>query len=179
VAEGNCHPCHTDYHFSEYGFAVEDDRALFERLILEVNQAGLSWETILKRREGFTAAYEGFDVARVAGYGEQDIERLMGDARIIRNRAKIMAAIHNANVVLELQAKHGSFMNWLDEQEEMPLADWVKLFRKNFKFTGPEIVNEFLVSTGYLPGAHDEDCPSFALSLESSPRWVSRRNPAV
>ena len=163
---------HIDYHNREYGFAVTDDNALFERLILEINQAGLSWETILKRRAGFVEAFEGFDVTRVASYREADIERLLGDVRIIRNRAKVNAAITNAQVILELQREHGSFKNWLDEQGRLELDDWVKLFRKTFKFTGPEIVREFLVSTGYLPGAHDEDCPANAAALASKPRWA-------
>jgi DNA-3-methyladenine glycosylase I len=175
VAAKTCHPCHIDYHDNEYGFAVDDDNVLFERLILEINQAGLSWETILKRREGYAAAYESFKIDRIAGYGEDDVERLMQDARIIRNRAKILAAIHNAQVVQSLQETHGSFKGWLDAQPAMPLEDWVKLFRKTFKFVGPEIVNEFLVSTGYLRGAHDKDCARYQASLASNPPWAKKR----
>lgn len=174
VAEGRCHPVHIAYHDQEYGFKVGSDDELFERLILEINQAGLSWETVLKKREGFTSAYEGFKIDRVAAYGEEDVERILGDPGVIRNRLKVRAAIHNAKVIQELQAKHGSFAAWLDAQGTMELADWVKLFRKTFTFTGPEVVREFLISTGYLPGAHDEDCPAYATALASRPRWARK-----
>src|SRR5690606_13474899 len=94
------HPLHGPYHDDEYGVPQQDEAVLFERLLLEINQAGLSWETMLRKREGFRAAYDGFDVARVAAYGEADQARLMADAGIIRNRLKIGAAIHNAGVIL-------------------------------------------------------------------------------
>ncbi|HWD39547.1 MAG TPA: DNA-3-methyladenine glycosylase I [Fimbriimonas sp.] len=171
VAGGSANPLHGEYHDREYGFAVESDDVLFERLILEVNQAGLSWETILKRREGFREAYDQFAVSKIANYGDGDIERLLSDSAIIRNRLKVLAAIHNAQVVQELQNEFGSFKAWLDSLPSMDLSEWVRLFRSKFKFTGPEIVREFLVSTGYLPGAHDEDCPIYAVALASKPRW--------
>ena len=147
------HPVHDYYHANEYGFPQRDERELFERLVLEINQAGLSWETILKKREGFRAAYDGFDVDRVAAYAEQDIERLLSDAGIIRNRLKVLAAIHNAQVIQQLRASHGSFAGWLDAHHPRSKADWVKLFKKTFRFTGGEITGEFLMSLGYLPGA--------------------------
>lgn len=132
---------------------------LFERLVLEINQAGLSWETILKKRDGFRAAYDGFAITRVAAYGDADVARLLADTRIIRNRLKVAAAIHNAGRVLELQAQFGSFAAWLDSHGGMPKADWVKVFKRTFRFTGGEIVSSFLMSIGLMPGAHDENCP--------------------
>jgi DNA-3-methyladenine glycosylase I len=164
-------PFHGDYHEREYGFPLARDADLFGRLVLEINQAGLSWLTILKKKDAFTAAYDGFDVDTVAGYGEKDRTRLLGDAGIVRNRLKVDAAIANARRIRELRASHGSFRGWLDAHHPLPLADWVKLFRKTFRFTGGEIVNEFLVSTGYLPGAHRESCPVHARVLQADPPW--------
>jgi DNA-3-methyladenine glycosylase I len=153
------HPVHGSYHDTEYGFPLRDDAGLFERLILEINQAGLSWETILKKREHFRRAYSGFSPHLVAVYGEVDRARLLADAGIIRNRLKVDAAIHNAAAVVALIASHGSFAAWLDAQGELDKAQWVKLMKRHFKFMGGEIVGEFLMSIGRLPGAHAEDCP--------------------
>ena len=165
------HPFHGPYHDTEYGFPVRDDAVLLERLALEINQAGLSWLTILKKREAFLSAFEGFDVGRVAGYGEPDKSRLLADAGIVRNRLKVDAVIHNARVVLELIAEHGSFASWLDSKHPQPKDDWVRLFRKTFRFTGGEITGEFLMSTGYLPGAHDERCPVYREIMALKPPW--------
>lgn len=153
------HPWHGPYHDREYGFPVSDDRVLFERLVLEINQAGLSWLTILKKRAAFRAAYSGFDIARVARYGSRDRARLLADAGIIRNRLKVDAAIANANVIIELTQSHGSFAAWLSAHHPLEKAEWVKLFRKTFRFTGGEITGEFLMSIGLLPGAHRPGCP--------------------
>lgn len=158
VKSGKAHPVHVAYHDTEYGFPSSDERVLFERLILEINQAGLSWETILKKRKGFRAAYDDFDVDRVAGYGDEDVARLLNDPGIIRNRLKVAAAIHNAKVIQQLRAEHGSFHAWLQIHRGKDKAAWCKLFKTTFKFTGGEIVNEFLMSLGYLPGAHDANC---------------------
>lgn len=147
------------YHDTEYGFPLEDDNLLFERLMFEINQAGLSWITILKKADNFRRAYDGFDIARVAAYEDADRARLLGDAGIIRNRLKVNAAIENARRILALREEHGSFKGWLDAHHPMPLEDWTRLFKQTFLFTGGEIVREFLVSTGYLPGAHDANCP--------------------
>lgn len=152
-------PLHGPYHDHEYGFPIEADDELFERLILEINQAGLSWATILRKRAGFRAAYAGFRIDDVAAFGAADVERLLGDAGIIRNRLKVEAAIENARRIQAIQASHGSFRAWLDRHHPLPKAEWVKLFKKTFRFTGGEIVGEFLLSTGYLPGAHHEHCP--------------------
>lgn len=158
------HPVHGPYHDHEYGFAQRDEAALLERLVLEINQAGLSWETILRKRASFQHAYEGFDVDRVAGYGQCDRDRLLDDATIIRNRLKVDAAIHNAQVIRDFRASHGGFALWLDAHLDdsgapRDKASWVRLFKKTFKFTGGEITGEFLMSLGILPGAHRDDCP--------------------
>lgn len=161
VRSGKLHPVHTEYHDHHYGFPIREDNLLFERLMLEINQAGLSWEIILKKQAGFRQAFEGFDLETVAAYGEADRTRLLADAGIIRNRLKVNAAIENANRILKLRAEYGSFVHWLDHYHPLDLEGWKRLFKKTFVFTGGEIVHEFLVSTGYLPGAHDPDCPCF------------------
>jgi len=154
------HPLHGPYHDHEYGVPQRAEAVLFERLLLEINQAGLSWETMLRKREGFRHAYDGFDVAKVAAYGEADRTRLLGDPGIIRNRLKIEAAIHNAGVVLRMRDSHGGFAQWLDAHHPLDKPGWVKLFKRSFRFTGGEITGEFLMSLGYLPGAHRADCPA-------------------
>ena len=169
VAPG--HPVHGPYHDDEYGFPIAGDAALFERLILEINQAGLSWLTILNKREAFRQAFQGFDPAKVARYGEKDRIRLMADTGIVRNRLKVDAAIHNAKVVLDLRKTHGSFAAWIEANHPLSKEEWVKLFRKTFRFTGGEIVGEFLMSIGYLPGAHAEDCPVHGKILKLKPAW--------
>ena len=156
------HPLHHDYHAYEYGFPLSDDNALFERLVLEINQAGLSWELMLKKRAGFRTAYHNFDITSVAAFDEQDRARLLADSGIIRNRLKINAAIENAKRILALQAEHGSFANWLAHHHPKSKAEWVKLFKKTFLFTGGEIVGEFLMSIGYLPGAHHSGCSVYS-----------------
>lgn len=167
------HPLHGPYHDREYGFPLEGDDALFERLLLEINQAGLSWELMLKKREGFRAAYAGFSVAKVAKFGVKDVARLLADPGIVRNRLKIAAAIHNANAILELAAAHGSFAAWLASQHPKTKKEWVKVFAKTFKFTGGEIVGEFLMSIGYLPGAHRATCPVHARIAKAKPPWLA------
>lgn len=164
-------PLHTAYHDTQYGFPLQADAALFGRLVLEINQAGLSWTTILRKQEAFLRAYDGFEPAVVATYGEADRARLLADAGIIRNRLKVDAAIANAQRILELQASHGSFKAWLDTHHPRDLAAWVKLFKATFRFTGGEIVKEFLLSTGYLSGAHDESCPIHARIRALAPPW--------
>lgn len=164
---------HKAYHDKHYGFPIQDDNELFCRLILEINQAGLSWTTILKKQENFRKAYHGFDIKKVAGYKEKDFTRLMNDAGIIRNRLKINAAIENAKTILALQKEHDSFKNWIDGQHPKTKTEWVKIFKKSFRFTGGEIVNEFLVSTGYLPGAHEESCAVYKKMIKSKPSWMT------
>ena len=166
------HPLHGPYHDHEYGFPQREEAVLFERLLLEINQAGLSWETMLRKRDGFRAAYSGFDVDRVARYGERDRARLLADPGIIRNRLKVEAAIHNAHVIQQLRDTHGGFAAWLDAHHPLPKAEWVKLFKKTFRFTGGEITGEFLMSLGYLPGAHRQDCPAYRRAAKQRPPWM-------
>ncbi|MGZ7078391.1 MAG: DNA-3-methyladenine glycosylase I [Thermoanaerobaculia bacterium] len=170
VAPG--HPFHGPYHDREYGFPLRDDDELFERLVLEINQAGLSWLTILKKRDAFRAAYANFATARVARFGDARRQRLMQDEGIIRNRLKVDAAIENAKRIVAMQREHGSFRNWLDARHPLPKDEWVKLFRKTFVFTGGEITGEFLLSTGYLPGAHVESCPVYPRVVKARPPWT-------
>lgn len=162
---------HKEYHDLFYGFPIHNDNELFCRLVLEINQAGLSWETILKKQISFRKAYSGFNIKKVAAYKAADRKRLMNDAGVIRNRLKINAAIENAKTILVLQEAYGSFENWLKTQHPKSKEEWVKLFKNTFKFTGGEIVNEFLVSTGFLPGAHDISCSVYKKVLKSKPMW--------
>ncbi len=173
------HQWHGPYHDTEYGFPLGDDAALFERLVLEINQAGLSWLTILKKREAFRRAYGGFDPAAVARYGARDRRRLLADPGIVRNRLKIEAAIANAARVLELRESHGSFAGWLAAHHPRPKDEWVRVFRRTFRFTGGEIVGEFLMSIGYLPGAHAASCPVYRRILRLRPPWAGPARGAV
>ena len=166
------HPFHGPYHDLEYGFPVTDESVLFERFVLEINQAGLSWELMLKKRANFHAAYEGYDLDRVAAYGAPERARLLADAGIIRNRLKVDAVIENARRVRALRDSHGGFAAWIEAQHPRPKDDWVKLFKKTFKFTGGEITGEFLMSIGYLPGAHRPDCPVFKRIAALGPAWM-------
>ena len=167
------HPVHGPYHDTEYGFPVADEAVLFERLVLEINQAGLSWLTILNKRTGFRAAYDGFDVDTVAGYGSDQRDRLLADAGIIRNRLKVDAAIANAATVQVLRDEYGSFHAWLAAHHPRSKDEWVKLFKRTFRFTGGEITGEFLMSTGWLPGAHHPACPVHAEVLALDPPWAA------
>jgi len=166
------HPIHGPYHEREYGFPIEDERLLFERLLLEINQAGLNWELILKKRDGFRQAYEGFHIDRVAAYGEPDRARLLADPGIIRNRLKVDAAIANAAVIRSMRATHGGFAGWLRAHHPLRKEQWVKLFRRTFRFTGGEITGEFLMSIGYLPSPHREDCPVYQEIARLAPPWL-------
>jgi len=165
---------HKHYHDEQYGFPIHDDNELFCRLVLEINQAGLSWETILKKEKTFRKAYDNFNIKKIATYSEPDRERLMNDAGIIRNKLKINAAIENAKTILDLQKEFGSFEKWLEINHPRSKEEWVKLFKKTFRFTGGEIVNEFLMSTGYLPGAHSSSCAVYKKVLKSKPLWLNK-----
>ncbi len=149
------------YHDNVYGFPVVDDNQLFKRLILEINQAGLSWLTILKKEKSFDEAFYNFDLQKVANIDEDYRLKLLNNPNIIRNRLKIDATIYNAKRIIEIQKEYKSFKNWLDINKDSSITDWVRLFKKNFKFTGGEIVKEFLLSTGYLPNSHDILCPIY------------------
>ena len=145
-------PFHGPYHDREYGFPIRRDDRLLERLALEINQAGLSWLTMLRKREGFRRAFAGFDPDAVARFGARERRRLLRDAGIIRNRLKIDAVIENAKRIRKLRETHGSFAKWLDAHHPRSAKEWQKLFKKTFVFTGGEIVGSFLLSTGYLRG---------------------------
>jgi DNA-3-methyladenine glycosylase I len=176
------HPVHGPYHDREYGFPTHDETALFERLVLEINQAGLSWLTILTKRQNFRAAFDNFDVDKIAAYGSRERARLLADAGIVRNRLKVDAAITNAGRLIELRGSHGSFAGWLDAHHPLDKPEWVMLFKHTFAFTGGEITGEFLLSTGYLPGAHEESCPVYGEIVRLKPPWlrpVTRAAPTV
>jgi len=166
------HRLHGPYHDGEYGFPATDEAVLFERLVLEINQAGLSWLTVLQKRPAFRAAYADFDVDRVAAFDDGDTARLLGDAGIIRNRLKIAAVIDNARRIQQLRTQFGSFDGWLRAHHPRSPPEWVRLFKQNFRFTGGEIVGEFLMSLGYLPGAHEPDCPAYARIRALTPPWA-------
>ena len=175
------HPYHGPYHDRLYGFPLRNEARLFERLALEINQAGLSWLTILKKADSFRKAFDGFDPELVANYRSKDRTRLLADANIIRNRLKVDAVIHNAAQILSLRDSHGGFARWLDAHHPQDKQDWVRLFKQTFRFTGGEITGEFLMSTGYLPGAHCEACPVFERIARLEPPWVAaaaRRAPS-
>ncbi len=165
---------HAAYHDDKYGFPIHDDNELFCRLILEINQAGLSWTTILKKQETFRKAYHDFNIKKVSSYKEKDINRLLNDAGIIRNKLKVKAAIENAKKIIVLQKEFGSFKKWLESNHPLSKEQWTKLFKKTFYFTGGEIVNEFLMSIGYLPGAHEPSCPVYKKIIKQQPAWKSK-----
>lgn len=164
---------HRIYHDSGYGFPLDNDNELFGRLVLEINQAGLNWTIILNKQHNFKVAFDNFDIPTVAAYTDVDIARLLSNAGIIRNKAKINAAINNAKRIIELQKEHGSFKNWLDKNHPKTIDEWTKLFKKTFSFTGFEIVNEFLTSVGYFKGTHIESCWVYQKVIASNPAWLT------
>ncbi len=162
-------PLYLAYHDLEWGVPRHDDRGLFEFLVLETFQAGLSWLTILKKRENFRRAFAGFDPERVARFNERDRRRLLADAGIVRNRLKVDAAIANARVFLEVQAAHGSFDRWIwsftdgrpivnrwrelrELPAQTPLAVTIsrEMRRLGFRFTGPVVVYSHMQATGMV-----------------------------
>ncbi|MEO6289208.1 MAG: DNA-3-methyladenine glycosylase I [Ginsengibacter sp.] len=165
---------HRIYHDTAYGFPIDSDDELFERLVLEINQAGLSWSTILNKQGNFKKAYKNFNIKKVASFNEKDFERLMHDPGIIRNRLKINAAIENAKSLLTIQKEFGSFKRWIDQHHPKTKVEWVKIFKNTFRFTGGEIVNEFLMSTGYLVGAHIESCPIYKKMVKAKPAFLRK-----
>lgn len=140
--------------------------------MLEINQAGLSWLTVLNKRAAFRAAFADFEVDRVAAFDAEDVARLLADPGVVRNRLKINAAVENARRIQGIRRSHGSFAAWIDTHHPRPVEEWTKLFRNTFHFTGGQIVNEFLMSLGYLPGAHEPDCPVYARITAQSPPWA-------
>jgi DNA-3-methyladenine glycosylase I len=144
------------YHDVEWGTPLHDDRLLFEFLILEGMQAGLSWETVLRKRDAFRRAFAGFDPAKVAGFTSKDVARLMMDESIIRNRAKIEAAIGNAMAFLVLQKEFGSFDRYVwgfDDRDALSKG----LKKRGFRFVGPTIVESFMQAVG-IRNDHERGC---------------------
>lgn len=162
---------HRIHHDSEYGMAISDDNELFGKLILEINQAGLSWDTILKKEKNFRKAYSNYEIERIANYAKKDTERLLADSGIIRNKLKVHAAIYNAQRILEIQKEYDSFFNWIKLQRADDIKSWVKLFKKQFKFVGGEICNEFLMTIGRIDGAHSPDCHRYDLYKDQQSIW--------
>lgn len=157
-AWGDSTPEYREYHDREWGFPVADDVRLFEKLCLEGFQAGLSWLTILRKRDAFRRAFAGFDFTKVARFSDKDTERLMADSAIVRNRAKIEATINNAAATLELVTAEGSLASlvWRFEQgDARALARELK--RRGFRFVGPTTVYAFMQAMG-LVNDHLEGC---------------------
>ena len=152
---------HRIYHDEVYGQKCRDDQELFGRLILEINQAGLSWSTILKKSESIRSAYANFNIEQIAAFDETKINTLMNDTGIIRHRGKIEAIIHNAQRIVKIQQQYLSFFHWIEEKGEITLEEWIKVFKKSFKFVGKEIVKEFLMGAGFIEGAHESTCPMY------------------
>lgn len=169
-------PLYQAYHDQEWGVPLHDETALFEFLVLEGAQAGLSWLTILKKREGYRRAFQGFDAERVAGYGEQDVARLLADPGIVRNRLKVAAAITNARATLRIREEFGGLdayfwrfvdgrpiqNQWRDLDEvpaRTPLSDTISkdLRKRGFKFVGSTIVYAHMQATGMV-NDHTVDC---------------------
>jgi DNA-3-methyladenine glycosylase I len=153
---GTGDPLYERYHDEEWGKPVTGERELFERLVLESFQSGLAWITILRKREHFRAAFDGFDVGVVAGYDATDVERLMADAGIVRNRAKIEATIANAQATAALHESGGSLREvlWLDEE---PAVKAKRLKGLGFRFLGPTTVESAMQACGVVNG-HGADC---------------------
>lgn len=173
-------PLDAAYHENEWGVPCHDDRDLFERLMLEGFQAGLSWSTILAKRENFFRAFDGWDAETIARYGEADIARLLGDAGIIRNRLKVNGAVKNARAYLEIREREGSFSKYIwsfvggapvdnrpaafgDIPATTPVSDAMSkaLRKEGFTFVGSTICYAFMQSTGMV-NDHLLECPTRA-----------------
>jgi len=172
VASGKLSDLHKEYHDTVYGFPAKNDNELFGKMLMEMNQAGLSWDIILKKKDTIREAYANFDIDTVASFNDAMVEDLLQNPGIIRMRAKINAAITNAKKIQELQTSHGSFANWLDAQSPQPIEGWIKLFKKTFRFMGKETAKEFLMASGYIKGAHEDNCPIHQLIIKQNPKWL-------
>ena len=149
-------PILTDYHDKEWGKVIKDDDQLFERMTMEVFQAGLSWKIVLVKRDAFRKAFSGFEISKVARYGEKQIDRLMNDKAIIRNQRKILATIHNAKALLNVQKEYGSFFKFIKQLDIE--NNTVKEMKKHFKFMGEETVKCFLMGCGRVAAPHEKKC---------------------
>lgn len=169
---GDSAPEYRPYHDTEWGFPVSDDVRLFEKLCLEGFQAGLSWLTVLRKREAFRRAFAGFDFERVARFQERDVARLMADSAIVRNRAKIEATVNNARRTLELVEREGSLaaFAWrFEETDGRALARELK--RRGFRFVGPTTVYAFMQAMG-LVNDHVEGCDAGAAAARARAHFI-------
>tara|TARA_B100000767_G_C19755661_1_gene532845 strand:+ start:403 stop:963 length:561 start_codon:yes stop_codon:yes gene_type:complete len=176
VNNGDLSKLHKAYHDTEYGFKAKSDNVLFGSLILEINQAGLSWNTIINKKDSIREAYANFEVSKISAFAEKDVENLLKNPGIIRMRGKIEAIIHNAKQVLLIQKGFGSFQNWLDQNHPLSEEKWTKLFKQTFKFAGKEITKEFLMGNGYIEGAHKKSCPIYTKTLAAKPMWTKKNS---
>jgi DNA-3-methyladenine glycosylase I len=181
VPEGD--PLYVAYHDEEWGVPSRDERHLFEMLVLEGAQAGLSWSTILRKREGYRKAFAGFDAEKVARFGRADVDRLMGDPGIVRNRLKIESAITNAKAVLEVddfasllwsfvagepRVNAWKTLSEIPAETEESKAMSKELKRRGFRFVGPTVCYAFMQACG-LVNDHTTDCFRFRSARETSP----------
>ena len=185
-------PLYRHYHDTEWGFPVADDRRLFEKLCLEGFQSGLSWLTILNKREGFRAAFDQFDAEKVAAYGDADIERLVQDAAIVRHRGKIVSTINNARRALELRSEFGSLAHYAWRYEPAPAERPARMTRevartlstspasvamskdlkkRGWTFVGPTTVYAFMQAMG-LVNDHLDGCHARAQALQARAQFV-------
>jgi len=163
---------HKYYHENIYGFPAKSENELFGRLVLEINQAGLSWDTVLKKEKGIKNAYKDYSFFKIAEFNNMDIQRILKDNEVIRMKRKIEAIIFNAKKIISITEKHNSFKSFLDMHHPLTLSGWVSVFKNEFKFVGKEICKEFLMSTGYLKGAHEKSCPIYKKIISENPMWL-------
>ncbi len=169
---GNATEIHIHHHDLEHGIPPDTDNQLFSRLCYEVLQAGLSWDIILKRRDGLHAVWHDFDVPTIARLSDDDLSVIAADVRNIRHGQKAVAIRHNAQAFEDLAMEHGSARAWLYGLGETDAKVWQKLFKTHFKFTGATIQDEFLMGTGVRVGAHAEECPRYAAALAAGAPWA-------
>ncbi len=148
---------HRIYHDNIYGIKPKSDNEMFERLSLEILQAGLSWDVVLKKIENIKTAFDNFDIATVSSYEDKKISDLMKNKNIICNNLKIQSIVHNAKEILKIQNNHGGFIIWFDHLNCTNIFEYTKELKKIFKFIGPKIIEEFLKSCGYIK-THDDNC---------------------
>ncbi len=164
---------HKHYHDNIYGFPAKSENELFGRLVLEINQAGLSWDTVLKKEKAIKDAYRDYSFFKIAEFNDMDIQRILKDNEVIRMKRKIEAIIYNAKKIVSITEKHNSFKIFLDTHHPLTLCDWIPVFKNEFKFVGKEICKEFLISTGYLKGAHEKSCPIYKKVIRENPMWLN------
>ena len=167
IAESNQKIAYTDGTMTRYMVkCLKMTMSFFGRLTMEINQAGLSWDIVLQKYHGIKEAYAQFEVQKVAQFGTNEITSLMKNPQIIRHELKIRSIVYNAQQILQIQKEFGTFKNWILMNKQNSLDNWVKVFKKSFKFVGKEIVKEFLTSNGILNGAHDINCPEYLKKIK-------------